>query len=244
MTLREADIVFASNRKLKDRLIKMGAPPEQTYISRKGIDFGRFNPERFNRSLLREQYRINRADTVLLFVGILSSFTGLRELVLEFSKVNDACLKLMIVGEGELSSELQQIREKHGLQQRLILTGRRPYDEIPALVIASDICLLPFPITEMTNDLVPMKIFDYISMKKPVISTKLPGMIEEFGENNGIVYVDKPKDMIAKALELVSQGDLAELGVKARRLVEGYSWDSVTDEFERILDGAVRGKRG
>ena len=241
-TLRQADVVIATNKKLWDRLIKMGAPPEQTHILRKGVDFARFNPD-LDGTLVREQYGITQNDIVLLFVGTLSSFSGLRELALELAKVNHARLKLVLVGQGELYQELEMIREQHRLQERLILTGRQPYDDVPSLIAASDICLLPFHYIEATRDIVPMKIYDYMAMKKPVISTKLPGMIAEFGENNGVVYVDKPGDIIKKALELAARENLAELGARARgKFVEGYSWDSITDEFEKILENLMRAK--
>lgn len=242
-TLRQADVVIATNKKLWDRLIKMGAHPQRTCILRKGVDFNRFNPD-LNGSLVRERYGINQNDIVLLFVGTLSSFSGLREVALELTKVNDPRLKLMLVGEGELYGELQMIREEYCLQERLILTGRQPYDDVPSLIAASDICLLPFHYIETTRDIAPMKIYDYMAMKKPVISTKLPGMIAEFGENNGVVYVDKPADIIEKALELAARENLAELGARVReKFVEGYSWDNITAELERILKDAIQRKR-
>jgi glycosyltransferase involved in cell wall biosynthesis len=89
-----------------------------------------------------------------------------------------------------------------------------------------------------------MKIFDYLAMGKPIISTRLPGMVEEFGEDNGIVYVDRPEDTVKKAIELVAGGSLSELGAKARKLVEGRSWDKVTDELEMILNEAMGQKKG
>ena len=36
-------------------------------------------------------------------------------------------------------------------------------------------------------------------MGKPVITTKLPGIMKEFGNNNGVIYVDKLEDVIEKA---------------------------------------------
>lgn len=247
-TLRQADMVLATNKKLRARVVEFGAHPGLTYVLRHGIDLKRFNPD-LDTSMVREQYGIKKNDIVLLFAGFfrgkLYNISGLREVVFEFSRVNDPHFKFLIVGEGdaEAHEELRQMGERHNLQERLILTGKRPYDEIPALIAASHICLLTYHNTEMTRDLVPLKIFDYMAMKKPLISTKLPGMVEEFGEDNGIVYADRPEDVVRKAMELVSNGNLNELGAKARRFVEKYNWDSITDEFERILSEAIEEKK-
>lgn len=32
-------------------------------------------------------------------------------------------------------------------------------------------------------------------MEKPVITTRLPGVMTEFGDDNGVIYVDTPEDM-------------------------------------------------
>jgi hypothetical protein len=37
-----------------------------------------------------------------------------------------------------------------------------------------------------------------MAMKKPVITTQLPGLMKEFGEDNGILYVIKPEMFLKK----------------------------------------------
>jgi len=48
--------------------------------------------------------------------------------------------------------------------------------------------------------------YEYMAMGKPVITTKLPGVIAEFGGGHGVVYVDKPEDALWKAVELIESG--------------------------------------
>jgi glycosyltransferase involved in cell wall biosynthesis len=130
------------------------------------------------------------------------------------------------------------------LKDRIILTGKRPYHEIPEFIAASDICLLPaYPDEKIMQDIVPIKMYEYMAMKKPVIATRLPGVMREFGQDNGVVYVDKPEDAVTKAMELVQSGKIEELGQKARGFVERYSWQSITDEFEKVLKETVESSR-
>ena len=93
------------------------------------------------------------------------------------------------------------------------------------------------------QDGLPGKIYEYMAMGKPMISTKLPGVMKEFGQDNGVVYVDQPEDVIAKAIELVSQEKVKELGLKARTFVEKYDWENIADEFERILEEVILAKK-
>jgi glycosyltransferase involved in cell wall biosynthesis len=77
---------------------------------------------------------------------------------------------------------------------------------------------------------------------KPVISTELPGMMNKFGTDNGIVFVKTPEDTIEKAVELFETGQFKDLGSKARKYIETYSWDNIANDFEKILLQSVADK--
>lgn len=242
-TVKQADRILVINDKLKDYVIKLGAPVERTQVLRAGINIKQFNPDNSGNGV-RKQYGISEQDIALFFMGWLYHFSGLKEVVPLLAETRDIDFKLLIVGEGDAYNELEQIREKYGVQDRVILAGKKPYQEIPAYIAASDICLLPAsPDEEIMQHIVPIKMYEYMAMKKPVIATKLPGVMKEFGEDNGVIYVDRPEDVIPKAVELVNNGNLNELGEKARKFVERYSWDNITDDFEGILEEVVKEKR-
>ena len=240
-TLKQADRVLVINERLKSLVIKMGANPKRACVVKAGVDFAQFAET--SRTKVRIQYGIEKDDIVLFFMGWLYEFSGLREVALELAKVKDSNLKLLIVGEGDVFNELQKIREKYNLQNRVILTGKKPYQEIPSFIAASDICLLPAYNNEVMRHIVPIKLYEYMAMGKPVISTKLPGVVKEFAYDNGVVYVNRPEEVVKKAAELIVNENLNELGAKARRFVEKYSWDKITDEFENILKEVVKEKR-
>ena len=242
-TLKQADRILVINDKLRDYVIELGASPERTGVLRAGIDTKQFNADS-NHGTVRKQYGLNDKDIVLFFMGWLYNFSGLKEVALQFAQVRNDKLKLLIVGEGDAYEELQKIGEKYNLQDRFILTGKKPYHEIPNFIAASDVCLLPaYPNEPIMQDIVPIKVYEYMAMKKPVIATKLPGVMKEFGQDNGVVYIDKPEDAVAKAVELVQSGEIEELGSKARSFVERNSWDNITSEFEKILEEVIKEKR-
>lgn len=242
-TLRQADRVLTINDKLKDYVIKAGASPRVTHVIRAGIDTELFKPSA-SIGNLRKQYGLKETDIVLFFMGWLYHFSGLKEVAQELAKETNKNLKLLIVGEGDAFEDLKEIRDKYNLQDKIILAGQRPYTEMPSFIAASDICLLPaYPWEKVMQDIVPIKLYEYMAMKKSVISTKLSGVMREFGEDNGVVYVDEPADAIDKAKSLVKDGKIGKLGARAREFVQKYSWDGITDEFEKILEGVVRSSR-
>jgi glycosyltransferase involved in cell wall biosynthesis len=240
-TLSRCDVVCVINEELKRYAIEMGAQPKKVHVVRAGVDTERFNPD-VDGYTMREKLGISRDDVVLFFMGWLYSFSGLKEVALTLAKVRDEYpdIKLLIVGEGDLYHELQQIKKDFSLQQ-LLLAGWQPYEKIPEYLAASDICLLPAHDNEVMRNIVPIKMYEYMACRKPVVSTKLLGILQEFGQNNGVVYANQPKEVLKKAIELCNDyGSIRGQGVKARAFVEKYSWDKITHEFENILKAVAQ----
>lgn len=240
-TLKSTDKVLVINDRLKDHVVELGASSERTEVLGAGIDLARYNLDT-DGTAIRRQFNISEDDIVIFFMGVLYDFSGLKEVALQLAKDRIPNLKFLIVGDGDAYSDIQEIREKHGLHDHIILTGQKPYSEIPSHISASDICVLPAYNNKTMRDIVPIKMYEYMAMKKPVISTRLPGVMMEFKDTNGVVYVDKPEDVVVKARELAANGSLNELGVQARRFVERNSWENIADEFERILTKIIEEK--
>jgi glycosyltransferase involved in cell wall biosynthesis len=242
-TLKLAHEVLAINNRLKEYVITIGAAREKTRVLTAGIDLKQFDLS-VSRDVVRKQYGLSGKDIVLFFMGWLYRFSGLKEVAIQLTKSQNKHVKLLIVGEGDASNELHQIREKLDLQDRLILAGQKPYSEIPAFIAAADICLMPaYPTERIMQDIVPIKMYEYMAMKKPIIASRLPGVMKEFGEGNGVVYINNPEDVIEKALELIRNGSIEELGERARHFAEKYGWENIADEFERILRKAITENR-
>jgi glycosyltransferase involved in cell wall biosynthesis len=233
--LQLAHQILAINDELQAYVIRIGAPREKTKVLTAGIDFTQFDPD-IDRNKVGKQFGFTQKDLVLFFMGWLYQFSGLKEVASQLAEIQDEHLKLLIVGEGDAYGELQQMRERLNLQDRLFLAGRKSYNEIPEFIAASDVCLLPaYPKEGIMQNIVPIKMYEYMAMKKPVIASKLPGVMKEFGTGNGVIYIDKPEDAIWKALNLFRTGKKEELGAKARRFVEKYDWEKIADEFDSIL---------
>lgn len=242
-SLKRADRILTINERLKDLVVGMGAPKQRTSVLRAGIYIKQFDPS-IDSNILRKQYGFNEQDIVLFFMGFLYNFAGLKEVAMKLAQSENNHLKFLIVGEGDAFEEIEKIRDKYNLKERMILAGKKSYQEIPGLIASADICILPsYSWEPIMQDIVPIKLYEYMAMGKPVIATRLPGVVREFGEGNGMVYVEKPDDVIDKAIELVSKTSLSDLGIKARRFAERNSWDKITDEFESILREAMKAKQ-
>jgi glycosyltransferase involved in cell wall biosynthesis len=238
MNLRNADRVLVINEGLRDYAVSMGAGEEKILVLKAGVDVKRFGAVA-GAEAVRKKYGFKGGDKVLFFMGFLYSFSGLKEVAVELSRRGDESIKLLVVGDGDAFEDLKRIRAEYGLWDQVVLTGKQPYDSIPDFISAADVCLLPAYDNGIMRNIVPIKLYEYLALGKPVVATRLPGVMKEFGEDSGVVYVDAPEDAVAKAVELLGNGGVQDHGLKARRFVEKYDWNKITVEFERILEELI-----
>jgi glycosyltransferase involved in cell wall biosynthesis len=233
--LRSSNVVFVINKQLREYAVGMGADPRKVALLGAGIDTERFNPG-VDGEKIRKQFHIGEDEIVLFFMGWLYNFSGIKEVANSMlSHKNKPTIRLLVLGRGDLFEDLRNL-QKNELKDRLILVGWQPYEEVPEYVSASDICLLPAYNNNVMRNIVPIKIYEYMACGKPVITTKLPGIMREFGEGNGIVYVNSPNQVFDLAVRLSrNKSKLKELGVRASDHVQRYSWENIVSGFEQML---------
>lgn len=233
--LGRAQVVLSINDALRDYTIEMGASPERSRVLRAGVDLPRYM--NVDGTETRKQFGLSDADTVLFFMGEFYPFSGLKEVAQEVASLPGSSrpLKLLAIGRGKLWEDLQRIGAQDVVGRRILLDQWQPYGELPRFLAAADLCLLPAYRNDVMRDIVPIKVYEYMAAGKPVVATRLPGLVREFGEGHGVVYVEDPRDVVPKALELVNSGQLRSLGMTARAFVAQFDWDKITDEFEATL---------
>ncbi len=174
-TIKNSRILCVTTEKLKDHLMGLGAELKRIDIVSNGIDFTQFN-ENIHGEEIRKKYGIKEDQIVIFFMGWIYHFSGLKELAIALADEKaryEKCV-LFIVGEGDAYEDLIEIKKMHQLGTRLVPTGKQPYSLIPRFIAAADICILPaYPEEKIMQDIVPIKIFEYMAVGKPVIVTRL-----------------------------------------------------------------------
>ncbi|MGA7075313.1 MAG: glycosyltransferase [Halobacteriota archaeon] len=236
--LQSADEVLVINQGLKAYAKSMGARESKISVITAGVDFERFNKD-LDGQPTRERYGIAKDDNLLFFMGFMYHFSGLWEVAQSILKGPSTNIKLMVVGDGDLYAPLSKMVADNSAGYQIILTGKVPFDEIPNYVAAADICLLPAYRNEIMMNIVPIKMYEYMAMGKPVIAAKLPGIEQEFGFDNGIIYVDSAEDVVTKARELIESGVAREEGVRGSAFVKDSDWNTIADAFEEKLNSVM-----
>ncbi len=58
----------------------------------------------------------------------------------------------------------------------IVIHGAQPRERIPALLAAADVAIVPFTPNRLTAAVSPLKVFEYLAMEVPVVSTALPDL--------------------------------------------------------------------
>ena len=171
--------------------------------------------------------------------GWIYPFSGLREVATDVLNLEDPRIKMLVVGRGPGLAELEELVEQHDVKNRIMLAGYRPYEEIPQLIAAADICLLPAYDNEEMRHIVPLKIYEFLAMGKPVISTKLNGVVKEFEAGNGALYVEKPEAAV-QLVTALSKSQWQKESKKALEFIKRHDWDTITTDFEALLKSLIQ----
>ena len=237
--LRRSSLVLSINQTLHDYAIAMGAREVRSKVLPAGVDLTRYNSA--DRRRTRSELGLAENDLVLFFMGWMYPFSGLPEVAQAILGGGQSTknLKLLVVGKGPLWNRLQALRNDEGSGNRILALEWLPYAQIPSYLVASDICLLAAQRDKVMQDIVPIKMYEYLAAAKPVLATRLPGLVREFGEGHGVVYVEGPEQVVPRALELARNGLLPGLGAQARAFVSGNDWQTIADTFENYLKELV-----
>jgi glycosyltransferase involved in cell wall biosynthesis len=91
------------------------------------------------------------------------------------------------------------------MEDKIIILDWQPYEEVPKYIAAADICILPAYKNEIMQNIVPIKMYEYMAMGKPVIATRLSGLVKEFGEEWGLFYIERAEEVLNIAYKLTGQ---------------------------------------
>ena len=207
-SIKYANKVITVNETIRKRFIERGADARKIDVVRNVPDESIF--------ALRELPRSDKRFTLMTHGTITERYGHeviLRALPMLQNKIKN--LWVYIIGDGDYEEELLNLSKQLGCFDLISFTGVKPMTEIPGYILQSDIGLvtfLPSPFAELCQ---PNKLFDYIALKRPVVSSRLKA-IEETFDDTCIMFFEpgNPMDLARCILEL------HENPVKRRRLAE------------------------
>ena len=217
-----ADVVVTTSEPLFET--KRERRPD-TLLMRHGVDYGHF-ARAWTDPPPRPDDLASIRGPIFGFFGLIHHWVDLA-LLAEVAKLRPDYTFVMIgetkVGVGELAR-----------LGNVLLLGRRPYRTLPAYCAAFDAGLLLFTRTAMTDNVNPIKMYEYLAAGLPIVSTPLPEA-QRYAGPAGPITIAETAGGFATACDDALASDHAERREQISRVVEGESWRSKVQCLSEVI---------
>jgi glycosyltransferase involved in cell wall biosynthesis len=116
--------------------------------------------------------------------------------------------------------------------------GEKAHEEIPRYIKGLDVCLIPYGVNEFTDNVSPLKLYEYMALGKPVVCTNL-SYLEKF---RGLVRISDTREGFAREIELSLKESDKALADRRRSVARSNSWGQRVELISRLIE-AVMGKK-
>ena len=244
---RNANLIAVTNQKMDDYvhlLANQHCAP--VVILDHGVDTMHFRPMERN-ALLAGKFGISENACVGVFLGTTYGFSRLVSIIerMPYIRTQIPNFVLMILGSGELDEKITQAIQRLADQSTVIQCGMIQYSQLPNYLSLAQIALNPFEINDITREIIPIKMLQYLASGLPVVCTPLPDVVKHFPhETSGVFYSDSDDldEWVETLIKLASTGSkgLHADGTRAREYVsKHYSINGAVHQLEQILCSVI-----
>ncbi|MFZ4657225.1 MAG: glycosyltransferase family 4 protein [Caldilineaceae bacterium] len=222
LTLPITDKLIAVTSKDIDKGLRDGIGQRDDYVViRSGIELDRFGHPQVQRDETRVAWGI---PTDALLIGSVTRLSP-QKAPLDFVRAAALVAQrypnayFMMVGDGPLRSEVEQLAAELGIAERLVLTGLRR--DVPELLAAFDL----FALSSLWEGL-PRVLLQAMATSLPIVATACDGSAEaiETGVNGFLVPPGEPAQLAERLCQLLDQPALAQqMGAAGYARVEEFS---------------------
>ena len=244
---KNSDQVIVVTKPLQKYVLNEGVQIDKTKILLNGISLENTIVDRNRLERLKSSLSIKEDDFIIIYMGYLYDFAGLREIIDHYhSEVTSGKLnlKFLIVGDGGIYTQLiNHVKQINA--DWVILTGKVPFFEVTEYIELSDLCLMSFELNDVTKDITPVKVMEYMAMRKPVLSTQLPSVVREIGKDNGVIFSRNQEELVEKIRDLSKEkSNLKIIGQKGFELIQKYYlWPNILKDLKMIMLDLIKEKR-
>lgn len=228
-----SNLVATCSAGVANHIIEQGAPAERVRVVLNGIDLRRFEhvPQKQE---CRRMLNIPPGAPVVACIAHLSAKKGQQYLLESVAMLRERFpeLRCLLVGEGIMRDELQNLADRLGIGQRVMLLGYR--NDVADVMNAADIVVLP----SIAKEGLGLVLVEAALLGIPTIGSAAPGIDEAVQDGvTGFLFTPGDSTQLADRIaELLSDAELRNrLGTAGKqRAVRLFSLGAMTDATEAV----------
>lgn len=238
--------VIATTEEMKVHYTELGCPDNRIIVLPNTINTAAFDDYPVYESIIQK----HASEFTMVYTGGINLHRGLGFLLDSMPLVLRECnARLVLVGDGRIRPELEAQVESLGLADHVSFEGWRPQAEIKSYILASDVCLIPQVKCEHTDTTVAHKLFHYMYLERPLITTNCTYMQRVVEETDcGIVVPYGDHEALASSIIELHRNPSRrkQMGINGHQAVkEHYNWErSVRSLIEMYHEMERKSKSG
>jgi len=183
-----ANNVVTISESMKTAIIERGIEPEKITVIHNAVDIRTFYPRRKKTQLLR-RHDLNKKK-VLGYISNMSRREGHDLLIKALPSIIEKHPRamLLLVGDGHTRPELEQLVATMDLGDRVIFTGNVDHALIKDYYSIIDLFIVPRRRDYAADFVTPLKPYEAIAMKIPLLVSDRPALLEIIGEDRGFSF--------------------------------------------------------
>ncbi len=228
------DAIITSGTQIKEALINNNSlDPAKIYSIAAGVDTERYNTN-VSGDRIRDELSLMESMPVVGVVAILRSWKGHKYLIEAVPKVVSVYpdAKFLIVGDGPKWDDLKKQVHDLGIDRNVNMTNFR--NDIPEIIAALDMLVLPSIASEATSQVIPQA----LAMGKPVIATNVGGLPEIIDDGvTGLLIPPRDHEAISNAVIWMTQHreETYKMAMEGRKkILENYTFKKMVEQTDDI----------
>ncbi|VDN02515.1 unnamed protein product [Thelazia callipaeda] len=224
-------IICVSYTSKENTVLRSGVPANKVAVIPNAIDTDLFVPDPF--------LFYNNPTTVIVLSRLVYR-KGADILVRIIPRVcsRHKSVRFIIGGDGPKRVEVEEMREQHRLQDRVIMLGSLPHDQVRDVLVQGQIFLN----TSLTEAFC-MSIVEAASCGLHVVSTKVGGIPEVLPKQ--FISLEEPEpenlsDALLEVIRLRENGQLMTPEVKHNMICQMYCWPDIAKRTEKVYCSALQ----
>ncbi|MBX3395805.1 MAG: glycosyltransferase [Phycisphaerae bacterium] len=209
--LCEADLILVEGAGAVEDIRRLTTHTAPIHVFSRGIDLSRFEGA-LSKDAAREKHGLPRGRRLIVFVGTLNESKGVLVLAEAFAQIapRHADADLVYVGSGTMFDDIRTMTATAGLSDRVHLLGKRPFSEVPHILLACDVFCLP-----SFAEGLPKSVVEGMAAGLPVVATNVGGIPDVMSHGEcGILVSPRDVNGLAGALDrlLANPDEAARMG--------------------------------
>ena len=239
-----ADHVVVVTEGFRDDLIRRGVPAVKVHTIRNGVDIDRFAPGLAADPAVRASLGAAPGDCLVLYAGTHGISQGLPAIAAAAAELAGQPVRFAFVGDGADKRRLERRVAELGLRNVALLPSV-PNAEMPGLLAAADVCLVPLRQVPLFATFIPSKMFEYLAAGKAVIGSVTGEAAQILREAGAAVVPPEDSAALADVIRALAAdpGRRAAMSQAGRAFVEQcHDRAALAREYRKILDQAGEGR--